>query len=263
MRRFPSDFSQLLTPLGQRVLAGKAPEFRSLFKRSKTPFAVLERMIDTDKARACTRLLDRHLHHLLSAESHRIPADSISGMRENYSESLEKIMKFKTSLLHRRGTPAYRAAEALGMMAMMESEGLAAFAEAVSGLPLERPAGVQVICYEHGDYVGPHNDHHPEDDPTRLGYVDVHVMFCNDAVAHQFLIYEQERHLSQIVDVNMDAGISIYKLPFWHHVTPLVGKPGRESGARRWLLLGTFDIDHAKVRSRRKRPRKKRLQAGR
>lgn len=257
MHRFPDDFRQLLNSRGRGVLGGETPESLSLFYRNKTRFAILKEIIDREKAHECVRLLDQRMYHFLSAESHRIPVNSIRRMRESYGESLEKIMRFKTALIHRPRTPAYRAAEALGMLTMMQSEGLAAFAEAVSGLRLVRPATVQVICYEHGDYVGPHNDHHPEDDPALLGYVDVHLMFCNDAVAHQFLIYEQDRHLSQIVDVKIDAGVSIYKLPFWHQVTPMVGKAGHEREARRWLLLGTFDIDHAKDHSPRKRSGKK------
>ena len=36
--------------------------------------------------------------------------------------------------------------------------------KAVVGEPLRRDDwGRQVICYEQGDYSGPHNDHHPED----------------------------------------------------------------------------------------------------
>jgi hypothetical protein len=32
----------------------------------------------------------------------------------------------------------------------------------------------------------------------------------------------------------------VYRLPFWHYTTPLVGRPGKEDAARRWVLLGTF-----------------------
>jgi len=248
MRRFPDDFSELLTPLGRRVLDGAIPRFRSVLKPANPPFAVLDRMIDKKKARACTGLLDRHLYHLLSVETSRIPADSISSMKENYSESLQKVFRFKTAFLIRRTARSYETAEALGVLPMMRSDSFAAFAEAVTGLHLERPPSLQIICYEHGDYVGPHNDYHPEEDPECVGFVDFHVMLSNDAVAHQFLVYERKRHLSQITDVNLEGAISVYRLPFWHQVTPLVGNPGHESEARRWLLLATFDIvDAAKL----------------
>src|ERR1043165_7876402 len=51
--------------------------------------------------------------------------------------------------------------------------------------------GRQVICYEPGDYSGPHNDHHPEHAEIKNGFVDVHIMFSNDAVASQLLAYEE------------------------------------------------------------------------
>jgi hypothetical protein len=219
----------------------------------KTPFALLERMIDQGKAHACLRLLDRHLYHMLSSESSPIPADSISSMRENYGESLQKVFRFKTALLASRAARSYRAADELGLLAMLESDSFVQFAEVTTGLQLVTPPSFQIICYEHGDYVGPHNDYHPEDDPECVGYVDVHVTFCNDAVAHQFLVYEHRRHLSSIVDMNLAGGVSIYRLPFWHQVTPLVGKPGREREARRWLLLGTFDIRNGQKRNLRSR----------
>lgn len=254
LRRFPSDFAELLTPLGRRVLRSTVSQFRSMFKKEKTLFVLLEGMIDRDKAHDCFRLLDRHLYHLLVSESSRIPADSISSMQENYGESLQKVFRFKTAFLASRAARSYRAAEELGLLTMLKSDSFAQFGEAITGLQLVRPPSFQVICYEHGHYVGPHNDYHPEDDPDCVGFVDMHVTLCNDAVAHQFLVYEQHGHLSAIVDMNLAGGVSIYRLPFWHQVTPLVGKPGREREARRWLLLGTFDIrDSQNGNSRRRK----------
>ena len=67
-------------------------------------------------------------------------------------------------------------------------------------------------------------------------------MFTNSAVAHQYLVYEEKGHFSKILDINLQGGVSIYKLPFWHYTTPLVGRREQESAARRWLLLGSFAI---------------------
>jgi hypothetical protein len=125
---------------------------------------------------------------------------------------------------------------------MMRSESFAVFAEAITGYKLNRVWDVQVSCYEHGDYVGPHNDHHPESQLLRSGFIDLHVMFANEAVAHQYLVYEQNGHLSKLVDINRQGAVSVYELPFWHYTTPLVAKRNREREARRWLLLGTFSI---------------------
>ena len=52
-------------------------------------------------------------------------------------------------------------------------------------------------------------------------------MFTNSAVAHQYLVYEEKGHFSKIVDINLQGGVSIYKLPFWHYTTP------SSAGARR------------------------------
>src|SRR5437660_1229172 len=80
----------------------------------------------------------------------------------------------------------------------------------------------QVICYQAGDYSGPHNDHHPEDEGTCNGFVDLHIMFSNDAVAHQLLVYEERRYLSGAHAVSGAPSMAIYRLPFWHYTTPLI-----------------------------------------
>ena len=133
---------------------------------------------------------------------------------------------------------------------MMQSESFTRFVEAVTGLKLDYDLSLQVICYEQGDYSGPHNDHHPEEETIREGYIDFHVMFPNEAVAHQYLVYEEKRHFSRIVDVNVPGGVSIYKLPFWHYTTPLAGKPGREPEARSGrCFLGFDSVEISKTRN--------------
>ena len=52
-------------------------------------------------------------------------------------------------------------------MALLQSESFGAFAAAVSGRKLRHRWGMQVLCYQAGDYAGPHNDHHPEDAEAR------------------------------------------------------------------------------------------------
>ncbi len=188
------------------------------------------------------QLLDQHLYDHLRVEQRRIAPDSISGMKENYSDTLTKTMHVKTGCLLTKTSKVYRAAERIGLIEMMRSESFARFAEVVTGLRLERNPSMQVSCYQPGDYAGPHNDHHPEFPAIRDGYIDFHVMFANGAVAHHYLVYAEEGHFSKIVDINIHGAISIYKLPFWHFTTPLKAKPGREAEARRWLLLGSFVI---------------------
>jgi len=188
------------------------------------------------------RLLNERLYETLSMEQSRIPPESITEMTENYIETLPKTIRIKTAFFRKRSARSYRAAEKIGLLRMMRSESFSLFAETLTGLKLDRELGVQVSCYEQGDYAGPHNDHHPEDELFKDGFVDFHVMFRNDAVAHHYLVYEEKGHFSKIVDINVQGGVSVYRLPFWHYTTPLAAKPGREREARRWLLLGTFQI---------------------
>jgi hypothetical protein len=67
-------------------------------------------------------------------------------------------------------------------------------------------------------------------------------MFANDAVSHQWLVYESRGLLNNIQSINLNGAASAYLLPFWHYTTPLVARPKVETKARRWLLLGSFEI---------------------
>lgn len=68
-------------------------------------------------------------------------------------------------------------------------------------------------------------------------------MFSNDAVEAQYLVYEEKHFLSRAHDVSGRSRIAVYRLPFWHYTTALIGRKGREAQARRWLLLGSLDFD--------------------
>lgn len=242
MRKFPHEFSDLLTPAGLSILRGEDEKSCSLFLDPARYFATFDAAVDKSLAEDCVRIMDAHLYEHLAVEQRMIPPESITRMRRNYQEALSKTMHIKTAFFRRRSSRASQAAERIGLLRMLRSSTFTGFAEAVTGLKLDRNLNLQVSCYEQGDYVGPHNDHHPESETLRRGYVDFHVMFTNDAVAHQYLVYEEGAHFSKIVDVNIQGGVSIYKLPFWHYTTPLAGKRGQERAARRWLLLGTFQI---------------------
>jgi hypothetical protein len=242
MEKFPHQFSELLTPYGLKILKGEDEHARSLFRQTKKYFVMLDKAIDKRKAEDCMEMLDKHLYPHLAVEQRRIALDSISGMQRNYSEMLNKTMRVRTAFFQRRIARSYRAAERIGLSQMMRSDTFTDFAEVVTGFKLDRDLNLQAICYEHGDYAGPHNDHHPEEESIREGFIDFHIMFTNKSVAHQYLVYEEKGHFSEIRDVNIQGGISIYKLPFWHYTTPLAGKHGREREARRWLLLGTYRI---------------------
>lgn len=240
MKNLPAEFADLLTPKGRRILDGRDRKHCGALADPATRFVQLQGVIDTAKARALRDLLDRALLGSLQPMEQIIHPDTIWEMTENYSEQLPKVTRVKTALLESRREKSYRIAEELGLVALLKSESFAQFAASVAGRPLRRKWGIQTLCYGPGDYVGPHNDHHPEDPEARHGYVDMHVSLATEAVAHQWLVYAKSGHFTEITGVHTLGGVTVYRLPFWHYTTPLVAKSRREADARRWVLLGTF-----------------------
>lgn len=240
MRTFPREFSDLLSPAGRRVLDGRDADALGALARPFQPFFAREGLLDGRRALGCLALLERALRPELLEWDVPIPADSISGQQQNYAERLPKTVRVRTAELERRGTRAWRAAEAVGLTDMLRSESFGRFCAALAGRPLRRGWGMQVLCYELGDYSGPHTDHHPEDAAARAGYTDVHLTFCTSGVSQQLLVYAKGRHFSHVQDVSTVGGVTAYRLPFWHYTTPLTARPGFEAEARRWVVLGTF-----------------------
>jgi hypothetical protein len=240
MKRFPAEFAELLTPKGCRILEGRDPKLRDALAPPDRFFVAIGGAVDRTAARAAHALLERHMLATLAPLAAAIPDGSIWNQTRNYQERLPKTARARTAYLERRRGRAWQAAEEIGLIAMTCSPSFRAFAEAVSGRPLDPRFGRQVLCYGAGDYAGPHTDHHPEDPHAAGGYVDFHVSFGSPAVAHQYLVYAQGGHFSEMVDVNTPGGITVYRLPFWHYTTPLMARPGRAAMARRWVVLGTF-----------------------
>jgi len=243
MDHFPAEFEDLLNRRGKRLIADP-PQLETLLARREAPILFFENVIDRKVARECIRLLDQSFYGVLRKMHMPIPREALTRMKENYSERLPKTMRVRTALLNSRKSRALDVAREIGLSAMMSSRSFLELAQAVTRSPLHADSwGRQVICYEAGDYSGPHNDHHPAEPGTRNGFVDLHVMFTNDGVDHQLLVYERRRFLSVAHEVTRYPSVAIYRLPFWHYTTPLVARPGHERAARRWLLLGTFDYE--------------------
>jgi hypothetical protein len=238
--RLPTQFADLLTPKGRRILEGRDSEVCGALLDPTRPFVALHGVIDGAKAAKARDLLDAALRDTLVTMEDPIPEDSISGMVENYTEALPKTVRVRTALLESRRSRSWRAAEGVGLVALLRSDTFAAFAAAVSGRALKRGWGIQTLCYSPGDYTGPHNDHHPEEADARDGYVDMHVSLTMPAVDHQYLVYAKDGHFSELTRVSTVGGITVYRLPFWHYTTPLTAKKGKAADARRWVLLGTF-----------------------
>lgn len=233
----PTEFEDLLSVAGRRVLAGTHPLCGAL-ANPRTRFLARADLLDRAKAERVRRALEAELADSLELMTRPIPPESISAMRHDYGELLPKTSRARTIYFESRRERGVKAAERIGLARMMRSASFRAFAEALAGRRLAAGWGLQVLRYGPGDYAGPHNDHHPENEDARSGYIDLHLSLCSPGVAHQWLVYSRAGHFSEIVSVVQPATVTAYRLPFWHYTTPLVAKRGKD--AARWVLLGTF-----------------------
>lgn len=246
MRKLPSEFADLLSPKGLRVLAGRHAQSAAL--QGGERFVATTGLLDPRQCKAALALIDGALHDVLTEMSDPIPEWTITGMQDNYAELLPKTVRVRTAMFGSRRARAWHRANELGLHTLLRSSSFHAFAQALSGFSLRRGCGTQALCYLPGDYSGPHNDHHPEDLDARDGYIDLHVTLCTGGVADQRLIYARQGHFTESVDVATLGGITCYRLPFWHFTTPMLAKP--RGVARRWVLLGTFLDAKAKPKAK-------------
>jgi len=233
----PTEFEDLLSATGRRVLAGAHPLCGAL-ANPRTRFLARTDLLDRAKAERVRRALEAALVDELELMERPIPPESIFAMRHDYGELLPKTSRARTIYFESRRERGVKAAGRIGLASMMRSASFRAFAEALVGRRLAAGWGLQVLRYGPGDYAGPHNDHHPENKDARSGYIDLHLSLCSPGVAHQWLVYSRAGHFSEIVSVAQPATVTAYRLPFWHYTTPLVAKRGKD--AARWVLLGTF-----------------------
>lgn len=235
MQRFPAEFSAALKRGRLRRRAGDVPISHATERLRWFPLA-----LDTDVAVDGIRLLETHIAQHLRCVRRPINPETIASMTQAYSEMLPKTTRNASVILDDPQAEAYAAAQEIGLIEMLGSRSLHAAAEEVSGFRLCVGPGFQVIRYEHGDYVGPHNDHHPVEEHLRNGYVDLQITLTNADVERQYLIHEFDGWLNRPINVGIQSGVSISRLPIWHQVTPLVARKGKETKARRWLLLVSF-----------------------
>lgn len=241
-RLLADDFEQLLSGVGKRGLH-RLERVRTPPVRPSSPILLVNGWISPARAGNYLAALDQHLARHLAPMSSPIPRSTITAMRRNYTEELPKTVRVLTAEVGRnRRSDAARKARLLGVTDLLASTALRHFGEVATGLRLAECHDMQVLLYRAGDYSGPHNDHHPETSATRCGYVDVHLSLPNPDVAHQWLVYEDQGHLSRIESVARLGALSVYLLPFWHYTTPLTAKPGHERSARRWVLIATYLI---------------------
>jgi len=236
----PTEFEELLTPAGKRVLAGSAPDICGALADPRRRFVALGGMVAKAKAERLRLVLEREMASLLTDLSQPIPPETIWDMKRNYDDWLPKSVRCRTAYLENRRGAAWRRAKELGLIDLLSSVSLIAFAEAVLGRRLDPKGGQQVLRYGPGDYSGPHTDHTPEIKRAAKGYLDFHLSLVGPGVAHQYLVYARSGHLTEMVGVAETGCLTLYRLPFWHYTTPLQAKPKQERRAARWVLLGTF-----------------------
>ena len=76
-------------------------------------------------------------------------------MTENYGELLPKTARVSTATFERRRGAAWKAAEQIGLAAMLRSASFRGFAEALAGRKLARRWGIQALCYGSGRLCRP------------------------------------------------------------------------------------------------------------
>ncbi len=240
MKKFPAEFSDFITDPNKHLKVplplGTNGDYVKWF-----PYIVKPSM-----AKEAIVLLEKKLEPCMRIYNTPISKELIAKLRRNFTEALPKTFHNRSVTFNRPGTVAVAAAKKIGLLQMLSSKSLHRFAEEYSGYSLDREKRYQVIYYATGDYVGPHNDHHPEDWNLRDGYIDLHITLTNQFVESQFFIYERNGLLNQQVDISIPSGLTLSRLPYWHQVTPLIAKKGKEKQARRWLLLVSFSITRKK-----------------
>src|SRR5262245_62166565 len=86
----PTEFEDLLTPPGKRVLAGSAPGICGALADPRRRFVALGGMIAAAKAERLRRVLEREMAELLSDLNQPIPPETIWDMERNYDDWLPK-----------------------------------------------------------------------------------------------------------------------------------------------------------------------------
>lgn len=236
---FPHEFSSLLKSAVWSARSSGTPIAGHRDRLRWFPLA-----LRPAEAVAGLALLERAMTpHLRRVDAPVDPA-LIKRLKKNYTEALPKTIRNSSASLNTKGSLTWEAARRIGLVQMLTSKSLQQFAAAVTGFTLLEGPSLQIIRYSAGDYVGPHNDHHPENENIRDGYVDLQITLTDPGVARQNLLYEAgDGYFNHLRNVGIQSGVSVSMLPFWHQVTPLEAKPAHPE-AHRWLLLVSFDIDH-------------------
>src|SRR5262245_22645053 len=116
----PSEFEDLLSRAGRRVLAGTHPLCGALAD-PRTRFLAAEDLIDRARAARVRKLLEEKLTQVLEPLERPIPPESIWSMRRDYGEKLPKTSRARTIYFESRREPGVMAAERIGLVRLMRS----------------------------------------------------------------------------------------------------------------------------------------------
>ena len=259
--RWPSEFTELLTNRGREILDQGlvAPQFE--FDNGETPYVSLRDVVDSEQARVCLAAFESRFAAIRPYRvDYRIPGASQARPELDYSSSPFCARHYQMTCPMDGYDPRYDEAglrnsrsffDDSGLRTFAQSDSIRRFAEKVTGYELRQRegSGILVVCYGAYDYLSPHTDvSWPftagwDSENRAIAYVDFHLIFGNDAVAHQYIVMQDGAHLNKILGgPPFNGAISVYRLPLWHYSTPLVPKPGREDEARRWILMLNYQI---------------------
>ena len=147
-----------LIPALDRIIKLETHGFPKANLRSGAKKFTLVRVgLAEDRLGMIAKSLNRHLYPCLRIAFFPIPADLTRKMRKNYTEALPKTFRFKTALIGPRASQARRVSAALGITAVLQSRQLRLLGERITGKRLNEDPACQIICYEAGDFCGPHN----------------------------------------------------------------------------------------------------------
>src|SRR5215831_190986 len=117
MRRalIPSEFEDLLSRAGRKVLAGTHPLCGALADPRRR-FLMADDMIDRAKAARLRKMLEARLADKLEPMERPIPPESIWDMRRDYEEQLPKTNRARTIYFESRREPGVKAAERISLV---------------------------------------------------------------------------------------------------------------------------------------------------
>ncbi len=138
MRRFPSEFADLLTAKGGHALLGGRHPHAGALADPRTRFLALGGLVDLRQAKAVALLLEKSLQPHLREMAQPIPPETIWEQTRNYAEQLPKTMRQRTTHLDNPRSAAFRVAKDIGLIDCLRSDSYLAFAAALAGRPLKK-----------------------------------------------------------------------------------------------------------------------------